>query len=399
MIKFDFNTYTTSFIDKNKYDELLAKKSEIITRFNESNMIGWTKKISKDIVSDIKETARNIKDTFDCMVVIGIGGSFLGSYSFDKIFRKYFNDDKFEVIYAGTSLSSKYLDELINYLDKKNFCLTVISKSGSTMETKITYKILKDVLKRKYSEEEIPSHIITITDKENGELRQETEEKGYKSFIIPNNIGGRYSFITPAHLLPLALNYDIDEIINGYYHGKRLIDKAYEYAVIRRILFDKKKQVENFCVNEENLLFYTEWLKQLFGETEGKQRVGIYPTSSLHTRDLHSLGQFVQDGNKILFETFIKVKKVSNYIAYEKKTLHEINNIVEDSVMRAHYKGGVPCLEIEIDEISSENIANLYYFFMLSAAFSGYLFGIEPFNQPGVEVYKQEVRDALTWTK
>lgn len=263
------------------------------------------------------------------------------------------------------------------------------------METTITYKILKDVLKRKYDSEELKKHIIITTDKESGKLRQEVNKKGYKSFIIPNDIGGRYSFITPAHLLPLSINYDIDKIVKGYFHGKRLIDSAYLYAATRYLLFKHGKFIENFSVEEENISYFCEWLKQLFGETEGKNGKGIYPTSTIYTRDLHSLGQFIQDGNKILFETFLRVKDNNNYIEYDNRNLNEINNVVIDSVIRAHSTGNVPCLEIEMNELNTENIASLIYFFQLAAAFSGYLFEINPFNQPGVEIYKEEVRKSL----
>ena len=395
MIKFDFSTYAEKFIDKEEYKILLELKDDVVKKFNESDMIGWTERISNEQVKQIKDTAAYIKKNFDCLVVIGIGGSFLGSYAFDQMMKKYFKNKNFEIIYAGTTLSSKYLDELIDYLKDKNFCINVISKSGTTMETTITYKLLKDLLKRKYEPEELKNHIIVTTDKEKGVLREEVKKEGYRSFEIPNNIGGRYSFITPAHLLPLAINYDIDDIIVGYYRGKRLNDQAYKYAVMRNLLYKEQKVVENFCVYEENMEFFTEWLKQLFGETEGKEEVGILPMSTVHTRDLHSLGQFIQEGNKILFETFIKVEKSDNYIEYEGRELHDINNIVEDSVIRAHYSGGVPCMEIMLQEKDAETIATLIYFFQLAAAYSGFLFGIEPFNQPGVEVYKKEVREAL----
>ena len=395
MIKFDFNTYVDKFIDKEKYNQLMTKKEEIIDKLDHSNMTGWRDEIDPKLIEEINETAKYIKYNYDCLVVIGIGGSFLGSYAFDSMFRKYFDDNKFEIIYAGTTLSSKYLDELLRYLTGKNFCINVISKSGKTMETTITYKLLKDLIKRKYPEE-VKNRIIITTDKENGPLREGVNTEGYKSFVIPNNIGGRYSFITPAHLLPLALNYNINEIIDGYYHGKRLIDNAYQYAVTRKLLFDDNRYVENFCVNEQNFIHFIDWVKQLFGETEGKERVGILPTSCIHTRDLHSLGQFIQDGNKIVFETYIKVKKSDNFIEYNGRELHEISNIVEDSVIRAHYKGDVPCIEINIEELTPYNIANLIYFFQLSAAFSAYLFGVEPFDQPGVEIYKQEIRESLS---
>ena len=395
MIRFDFQTYVKPFIDENKFNELYSKKDEYINKLNSLEMTGWTKEIDRNTINSIINTANYIKNNFDSLVVIGIGGSFLGSYSFHQAFKKYFNDNSFEVIYAGTTLSSKYIDELYEYLKNKNFCINVISKSGTTMETNITYNILKDLLKRKYTQDEIKRRIIVTTDKENGNLRKEVNEEGYISFEIPSNIGGRYSFMTPAHLLPLALNYNLIDIVDGYYDGKRFIDKAYEYAVIRKLLFDNKKVVENFCVYEENLSSFTEWLKQLFGETEGKNNVGIYPTSMVHTRDLHSLGQFVQEGNKIIFETFIKVDNSNHFIKYNNEDLHTINNIVEDSVERAHFSGNTPCIEIELDELNPSNLSELIYFFMLSAAFSGLLFGVDPFNQPGVEVYKKEVKESL----
>lgn len=395
MIKFDFNTYTNRFIDKDKYNLLINQKKEYIDKLYKSDMTGWMKKIKKEIIEDIEKTAKYIKDNYDTLVVIGIGGSFLGSFSFLKLFEPYFNKNFLEIIYAGTTLSSKYLDELLTYLEDKNFCINVISKSGKTMETRITYKVLKDSLKRKYSDEEIKKRIIITTDKEKGLLREEAIKEGYKTFEIPNDIGGRYSFMTPAHLLPLACNFNLQEIIDGYYDGKRYIDAAYQYAVIRKLLFEKGKVVENFCVNEENQLMFLEWLKQLFGESEGKKGVGIFPTSCLYTRDLHSLGQFIQQGNKILFETFIKIKEKESYISYNNKTLNTINETVIDSVERAHFKGDIPIIEIEIDKLNKEEFSSLLYFFQLSAAFSGFLFDINPFDQPGVEVYKEEVRNSL----
>ncbi len=395
MIKFDFSTYTNKFINQEEYRNLLEKKNEYIEKLTNYQMTGWLNRIDDSLVQDLKATGELIKNNFDCLVIIGIGGSFLGSYAFDKAMRKYFLDNKYEIIYAGTTLSSKYLDELLEYLKDKNYAINVISKSGTTMETTITYKLLKDDLKRRYSEEEVKKHIFVTTDEKNGSLREEVNKEGYKSFIIPEDIGGRYSFITPAHLLPLSINYDINKIIDGYYRGKKVMDKAYEYAITRYLLWKSNRYIESFCMYEENLSFFAEWLKQLFGETEGKEGKGIFPVSTIHTRDLHSLGQFIQEGNKIVFETFIKIEESNHYIDYNKRNLHEINNIVEDAVMLAHYKGNVPCIEITIDKLEEESLAELMLFFMLSAAFSGFLMGIEPFNQPGVEVYKNEVRVSL----
>lgn len=395
MIKFDFNTYIMPFIDSGKYQKYCSQKNYYINKLINSNMVGWTKQISKKTIEDIKETAKYIKNNFECLVVVGIGGSFLGSYAFHEMFKKYFNDESFEIIYAGTTLSSKYLDELLIYLENKNFCLNVISKSGTTMETNIYYEELKKMLKRKYSDVDIKKRIVITTSKDEGKLREDVLANQYKSFEIPNDIGGRFSFITPAHLLPLAMNYDIEKIIDGYYDGKKLIDKAFEYSIIRKLLFEKGKIIENFCVFEQNMQAFTEWLKQVFGETEGKKGVGIYPTSSVYTKDLHSLGQFIQEGNKIVFETFIKVEDTNNFIEYKNKNLHEINNIVLLSTMNAHFKGLVPCIEISIKRQDLETISSLIYFFMLSAVFSGFLFDVNPFNQPGVEMYKKESLDNL----
>ena len=394
MIKFDFHNYVDSFIKKEDYNKLMDEKDKVLKQFKNSTMTGWTKRISNDLINKIITISEKIKKNSDCLVVVGIGGSFLGSYAYSNMFKRYFMDDGFEVIFAGTTLSSQYIRELLEYLESKNFTLNVISKSGTTMETTLTYSLIKNLMIDKYSDEELRRRIILTTDKEKGSLREEVLEKGYESFEIPDDIGGRYSFLTAAHLLPLSLNFNIKRIVDGYYKGEDYLDKAYEYAVIRNLLFKNKKYVENFCVYEENMYYFTEWLKQLFGETEGKNGVGILPMSTVHTRDLHSLGQFIQEGNKIIFETFIKVNK-SIKAKCQLGDLHEINNIVLDSVVRAHYSGGVPCNIIELESINEEDVASLIYFFQLSAAFSGYLMGIEPFDQPGVEVYKKEVREGL----
>lgn len=395
MISFDFHSNVNGFIDLGRYNDLMNQKNTILDQFYASDMIGWIERIDECVLDKIKYTANMIKSNFDCLIMIGIGGSFLGSYAFDQVFKNSIKDDSFEIIYAGTTLSSKSMEELLMYLQDKNFCINVISKSGTTMETTITYKLLKDLLKRKYSPEEMKKHIIITTDREKGTLREEVNNEGYLSFEIPNNIGGRYSFITPAHLLPLAINYDIDSIIHGYYYGKRYIDEAYEYAVMRQLLFNTGKVVENFCFYDQSMIYFGEWLKQLFGETEGKNGVGVLPMSTIHTRDLHSLGQLLQEGNKIIYETFLKVNESPYYISYQNRSLNDINNLVEDSVIRAHTKGGVPCLEIILDQMNEDNLASLIYFFQLSAAFSAYLFHVNPFDQPGVEVYKQEVRNSL----
>ena len=394
MIKFDFNTMVDSFIDKKLYDDMFARREDVYSQFNNSYMTGWTKEISKKEIAEIIEVANEVKKHSKCLVVIGIGGSFLGSYAVNKMLMPYFNDESFEVIYAGTTLSSKYMNDLLEYLNNVDFSINVISKSGTTMETTITYKLIKELMEKKYTKEELIKRIIITTDKEKGSLRKEVEEMGYTSFEIPDDVGGRYSIMTAAHLFPLAFNINVERFIEGYYKGENFREEAFKYAVSRVVLNNSGKVVENYVTYEENMYYFTEWLKQLFGESEGKNGKGIFPVSTVHTRDLHSLGQFVQEGNKIMFETFLKVNKSENVI-YNNKDLHEINNVVLESVRKAHYSGFVPSIEITINQINEENIGCLMYFFMLSAAFSGYLFGIEPFNQPGVEVYKKEVREGL----
>ena len=394
MIKFDFNSMVDSFIDKDNYDMLMDRKIEVYNKFSKEYMTGWTKKIDKEEVRKIKDVAKEVKSHSKCLVVIGIGGSFLGSYAVKEMLGNYFKKDKFEVIYAGTTLSSKYMNELLEYLEDIDFSINVISKSGTTMETTITYRLIKNLMESKYDGEELRKRIIITTDKVKGSLRKEVEEMGYTSFEIPDDIGGRYSIMTTAHLLPLAFNIDLDDFIEGYYEGERYREDAYKYAVIRKCLSDSGKVVENYVSYEENMYYFTEWLKQLYGESEGKEGKGIFPVSTIHTRDLHSLGQFVQEGNKIIFETFFKVIE-SDRINYNNKDLHEVNNIVLDSVRKAHFSGDVPSIEISFIEVNEEVIGKLMYFFMLGAAFSGYLFDINPFDQPGVEVYKKEVRENL----
>ena len=391
MLKFDFFTYTKNYITKNDLADLLDKKTEILQKFNTSNMIGWTKYPSNETIEKLIETSNKIKASSNCLVVLGIGGSFLGSYAFHNAFKKYFNDSSFEIIYAGTNLSSNYLNDLIDYIKNKEITLNVISKSSTTLEVMLAYKVLKNLLEEKYSKEEAQKRIF-ITTSEDNDLSKEVEEENL--FLIPDDIGGRYSFITPAHLLPLSLNYDIRNILDAYFEGLTLIDEAYTYACIRHLLFKKGFYVENFSIYEESLSAFTEWLKQLFAETEGKNSKGILPISTINTRDLHSLGQFIQDGNKILFETFIKIANSSS-LTINNKELHIINNLVEDSVIKAHSKGNVACNIIELDYLSQENIAKLLAFFELSAAYSAYLFEVEPFNQPGVEIYKKEVKENL----
>lgn len=379
------------FIDSFQLDTYKKRKDEIYNLLDCEKMNGW---LEPDLscLDDIFRVRDRVVNNSRCLVVVGIGGSFLGCCALYEMFTPYFKKDKFPIIFAGTSLSSAYMKELLEYLETVDFSLNVISKSGTTMETMITYEAIKKVMEKKYSSLEMRERIIVTTDPVKGTLRKEALEQGYDTFEIADNIGGRYSLLTAAHLFPLSFCLDIKELIMGYKEGLKRREEAFSYAVIRKCLFDKGKYVENFVSYENNWYYYLEWLKQLFGESEGKNGKGILPISMIHTRDLHSLGQFVQDGNKIMFETFFKINQ-SRECIIDGKDLHHVNRLVEDSVITAHVAGDVPCMVIELDSITPKTMGELSSFFFLVAAFSGYLFEINPFNQPGVDVYKKEVKN------
>lgn len=394
MVKFDFDTYSKNYIDEEIFNKNFNRKEEIFSKFNNSEMIGWTRKIDNSIIDEILSLRDEVKSNANCFVVVGIGGSYLGSKAINDIFSDYYEDPSFEIIYLGNNLSSKYIRDTLEYLKNKDFYVNVISKSGNTKEVEVSYELIKSLMNEKYSEEEKRKRIIITTDSNSGKLREEVKKFNYRSFVIPSDIGGRYSLITPAHLLPLSFKLDIKKLVNGFYSGLELKDEAMYYASIRKSLFDTGKYIENYSVYEENFNYFLEWLKQLFAESEGKDFKGIFPVSTIGTRDLHSLGQFIQEGNPVIFETFIKILNVTDF-KYENRRLDEINNIVLDSVVQAHIKSGVCCNIIEVSEIDEESIGLLCVFFMLSAAYSGYLFDVNPFNQPGVEVYKECLRNNL----
>ena len=394
MVKFDFDTYSKNYIDEEIFSKNFNRKEEVFSKFNNSEMIGWTRKVDNSIIDEILSLRNEVKSNANCFVVVGIGGSYLGSKAINDIFSDYYEESSFEIIYLGNNLSSKYIRDTLEYLKNKDFYVNVISKSGNTKEVEVSYELIKSLMNEKYSEEEKRKRIIITTDSNSGKLREEVKKFNYRSFVIPSDIGGRYSLITPAHLLPLSFKLDIKKLVNGFYSGLELKDEAMYYASIRKSLFDTGKYIENYSVYEENFNYFLEWLKQLFAESEGKDFKGIFPVSTIGTRDLHSLGQFIQEGNPVIFETFIKILNVTDF-KYENRRLDEINNIVLDSVVQAHIKSGVCCNIIEVSEIDEESIGLLCAFFMLSAAYSGYLFDVNPFNQPGVEVYKECLRNNL----
>ena len=382
MINFDFKS--TNYFENNYLDFDACN-----TKLNEYDMIGWTNSIS--INPDIDKIVTKVKRNSSVLVVVGIGGSYLGSKAIHDALSYYF-EDKFEVIYCGYSLSNNYLTDLLNYLENKDFSVDIISKSGNTMEIKLAYNMLLDYMKTRYSDEEISERIFATTGT-SGFLYNEAIKHNYFRFNIPEDFGGRFSMMSDAHLFPLAFNININKFVQGYNEFNEL-EKSFEYAGTRVSMFDNKKYVENFVSFEPKYGMFLEWIKQLFGESEGKDGKGVLPFSTIFTRDLHSLGQFIQEGNKILFETFIVVRN-NNDLKIGSHDMNEVNNKIVDAVREAHYKGNVSINMIELDEANEYNFGYLVKFLMYAAAYSGILFNINPFDQPGVEVYKKEIRKRL----
>lgn len=396
MLKFEFSKYMDNFISKDDYSKLISIKDEILEEFYQEKMTGWYKQeISNELLDRIKNVSYNIRNNSDVLLVVGIGGSYMGSYALQQLLCPSFKKDKTEVIYIGTNLSGTYLNEVLDYVEDKEVSVNIISKSGSTLEIKLTYELIKEFMEKKYSEEEAHRRIIVTTNITSGYLKEEVDKYNYTSFDMPDEIGGRYSIITPAHLLPMAvMNLDIDSFLEGYYEGKKYLDDAYSYAVIRNLMYKQDKYIENYSVYEPKMYYFTEFLKQLFGESEGKGGKGIFPISTVNTRDLHSLGQFLQEGNKIVFETVLKIN-MKDDLVFNNYSLARLNEIVATSVIDAHYSGDVPNMIIEIETNNEKSIGEAIMFFMLAAAFSAYLFDVNPFDQPGVEAYKSIMNERI----
>ncbi len=400
MIKSDFNKYTSKFIngvDKAKFNKI-AKT--ILKSFNGGDLSYWNdinSFVSKDELNSIIEASTYVRNNCDVFIVIGIGGSYMGTKAIMEALLPTFNKNAPEIIFLGTNLSSSYYREVIDYIKDKDIIVNVISKSGNTLEPNIAFDIVKYIMEGKYSEDELRDRIIITTDASKGSLRELANKEGYFTFQIPAKIGGRFSVFTPVGLFPLAVSgIDIINLLEGFIAGYEYTAMAIDYAVVREALFRKKKQVEAFTVYEEKLYYFTEWLKQLFAETQGKKGKGILPISIVNTRDLHSLGQFLQQGNDIIFETVIGVETapVIKVVKYD-KTLQEINRIAEDKVCVAHYSDKTPSLVIHIDALDEYCLGELVRFFITAAISGALLIDVNPFDQPGVEKYKQLIKESL----
>lgn len=398
MIKLDLNKYTNKYInesDKNKY---LDKINKIKERFN-TDLSYWNSIdtfVSNDELSDILKTSNYIKKNCDVFIVIGIGGSYMGSKAVIEALSSMYNRGKPEIIFLGTNLTSEEYSETLDYISDKDIIVNVISKSGTTLEPSIAFSLILDLMNKKYNELEVKDRVIITTDIENGNLRKLVNEVGYKSFIVPRNIGGRFSVLTPVGLLPIAVSgIDITKLLDGA-RSFNNIDDVYNYSVVRDILFNKGKVIESFTVYNPKMYYFTEWLKQLFAETQGKNNKGILPISCINTRDLHSLGQFLQEGNDIIFETALGINDdISINIDEYNIDLNKLNTIAFDKVAEAHNNGNTPSNLIIIDEKNEYEIGSLIYFFILSAIVGALLINVNPFDQPGVEEYKKLIKNEI----
>ncbi len=374
--------------------------------------VNWPSSTQQAFLQDIKQTAEHIRSNSDVLVVIGIGGSYLGSKAvLESLATPFQKDNQLEVIFAGQLVSGAYLKQLITYLDSKEVTLNVISKSGTTTEPAIAFRFLRQYMEARYGEE-AAARIIVTTDEEKGALLSLAKEKGYKRYVVPEDIGGRYSVFTAVGLLPIAAaGHNIDQLIAGAKQAEeefQVMDvhsnAAIKYAVIRNHLYGKGYPVEIMATFDEKLKYVQEWWKQLFGESEGKEGKGIFPASVLYSTDLHSLGQYIQDGKRMLFETFLMVEQVSDDLTvFEAEdnrdelnylsglTLHDFNKACHEATATAHLDGGVPQITLTMEQLDEEHIGHLLYFYMMTCAYSAYLLDINPFDQPGVEDYKRNI--------
>ena len=396
MIRFDFKTYMKSFEIPEYYNQKITEIKENLE--TDKYMNDWydlDKCISKEVLNDIIKTSDFIRNNCDVFIVIGVGGSSLGAKAITDAFKPYFKKSGPEIIFLGSSLSSFYLKELLEYISDKEVIINVISKSGTTFETNLYFDYLYNELKEKYSKEELNKRIIITTDAKEGSLRDLANKEAYKSFVLASNIGGRYSVMTVVGLLPIAvLGIDIQMMIEG----AKALDKsiAFEYAVIRDLLYKEGKTIESFTIYEPKLLSFVEWIKQLMAETQGKDGKGILPVAANNTGDLHSLGQFYQEGSKILFETVINIDhSLDIRIPKYNKNLDDINKMVSKQVALSHIKNSTYTNFIALDNLSEFNMGQLIYFFEIAASTGAYLLDVNPFDQPGVNEYKELVRKEL----
>lgn len=384
-----------------------------------NDFLGWVdlpENYDKEEFGRIKLAAEKIRNDTDILIVIGIGGSYLGARAaIEFLHSPYYNavkTDGPEIYFAGNSISGAYLSDIIKLCEGKRVSVNIISKSGTTTEPAIAFRVFREMLETRYGEEEAAKRIYCTTDKARGTLKQLADEKGYECFVIPDDVGGRFSVLTAVGLLPIAASgADIDKLMCGanaarIEYSEKDLEKndCYKYAAVRNALYRKGKEIELYVSYEPRFTMMNEWLKQLYGESEGKDQKGLFPASVVFSTDLHSMGQYIQDGRRSLFETVITANHSDSDVTIKEeasnmdglnflsgKTMSYVNRKAFEGTVLAHTDGGVPNLIIEIDSFSEEDLGRLIYFFEKACAVSGYILGVNPFDQPGVESYKKNM--------
>ena len=414
----------TPFVHENELKEMQAMVTAADKELREgtgagSDFRGWIDlpiNYDKDEFDRIKKAAKKIQNDSEVLVGIGIGGSYLGAQaSIEFLNSSFYGREKEKyptVVFCGNSLSGSYLYDLLEWLGDKDFSINIISKSGTTTEPSIAFRVLKDKLIKKYGKEEAAKRIYATTDRAKGALKTEADAEGYEEFVVPDDIGGRFSVLSAVGLLPIAVaGGDIDAMMKGAADARAAYtdpdvseDNPYQYAALRNILYRKGYTTELLENYEPSLRMFGEWWKQLMGESEGKDQKSIYPSSANFTTDLHSLGQYIQEGRRNLMETVIRVENPEHDVTIPDdkenldqlnflsgKTMNYVNDRAYEGVVLAHTDGGVPVMTVDIENQSAHTLGYLIYWFELAVGISGYLNGINPFNQPGVESYKRNM--------
>ncbi|AAK80627.1 glucose-6-phosphate isomerase [Clostridium acetobutylicum] len=387
-----------------------------------NDFLGWVDlpvNYDKDEFERIKKSAEKIRNSVDAFIVIGIGGSYLGARAAIEMFSHSFSSSiskeerkNPEIFFCGNNISSTYLADLLEAIEGKDIAVNVISKSGTTTEPAIAFRIFKELLEKKYGKEEAKNRIFATTDAKKGALKTLSDNEGYETFVVPDDVGGRYSVLTAVGLLPIAVaGIDIDEMMKGAAKAREVYsepdlekNEAYQYAAARNALYSKGKSIEMVVNFEPSLHYFGEWWKQLFGESEGKDGKGLFPAAGDFSTDLHSMGQYIQEGRRQLIETFINVVNPKKEVTIQKdaenldglnfvagKTMDFVNKQAFMGTVLAHHDGGVPVMVVNVPELTAYYFGYMVYFFEKACGISGYLLGVNPFNQPGVEAYKKNM--------
>ncbi len=405
-------------IEASKASAELAAKTVISRSGAGSDFLGWVDlpvDYDKEEFARIKAAAAKIQKQSDVLIVIGIGGSYLGARAAIEFLKSpLYNNlkkDTPEIYYVGNNISPTYLNEIISLCDGKDFSVNVISKSGTTTEPALAFRVFREMVEKKYGKDGAKDRIFCTTDKARGTLKQLADTEGYETFVIADDVGGRYSVLTAVGLLPIAVaGCDIDAIMAGAAQARDELsadydhNDCYKYAAIRNILYKKNKAIEMLVSYDPSFTMMAEWWKQLFGESEGKDNRGIYPSSAIFSTDLHSMGQFIQDGSRVMFETVVDIKKPKKdfFLENDSENLDGLNFLTNQNMsvvnrkaflgtVLAHTEGGVPNIVLELEDTSEKSFGYMVYFFEMACAVSGYLLGVNPFNQPGVESYKKNM--------